>query len=45
MIQLILKLALVAEKLFLIGFIGQSKVIIFNKVEICQNRLSLKTSK
>ena len=44
-IKLILKLLLDAQELFLIRFIGQNKVKIFNKVKICQNRLSSKTSK
>ena len=35
---------LVAQELFLIGCIGQNKVKIANKVKICQNRISSKTS-
>ena len=44
-LKLILELLLGAQELFLIGFIGQNKVKIFNKVKICQNRFSSKTSR
>ena len=44
-IKLILKMVLVAQELFLICFIGQNIVKFFNKVKICQNRLSSKNSK
>ena len=37
-IKLILKLVLGVQELFLIGFIGQNKVKIFDKVKICENR-------
>ena len=51
MIQLVLKLVLVAQELFLIEFIGQNKVKIFNKntkfVKIVshQKRLEKRTKK
>ena len=39
-IKLILKMVLVAQELFLVCFIGQNIVKFFNKVKICQYRLS-----